>query len=192
MRIVQNLIDDKSWWEVAMENFSTLEKWILWGATIICAIIGLSIDGFLGFILLAVIAYFATKFALKKHDEKFPASLTPQEREAMKKEKEEKARIKAEKKGNSLLNKMVENQKLAQNRKESIKRTKLKAKMKCPRCGSKNIQPAGVHKGGFSVGKAVGGTILTGGVGSLAGFAGKQTGKSDWVCLDCGKSFTIK
>ena len=90
------------------------------------------------------------------------------------------------------LNLRVENQKLAQNRKESIKRTKLKAKMKCPRCGSKNIQPAGVHKGGFSVGKAVGGTILAGGVGSLAGFAGKQTGKSDWVCLDCGKSFTIK
>lgn len=165
-----------------MGNFSTLEKWILWGTTIICAIIGLSIDGFLGFILLAVIAYFTTKFALKKHDERFPASLTPQEREAMKK-------------GNSLLNKMVENQKLAQNRKESIKRTKLKAKMKCPRCGSKNIQPAGVHKGGFSVGKAVGGTVLTspiGGVGALAGFAGKQTKKSDWVCLDCGKSFTIK
>lgn len=178
-----------------MGNFSTLEKWILWGTTIICAIIGLSIDGFLGFILLAVVAYFATKFAIKKHDERFPASLTPQEREAMKKEKEEKDRIKAEKKGNSLLNKMVENQKLAQNRKESIKRTKLKTKMKCPRCGSKNIQPAGVHKGGFSVGKAVGGTVLTspiGGVGALAGFAGKQTKKSNWVCLDCGKSFTIK
>ncbi|AYP98315.1 hypothetical protein DVR01_02395 [Limosilactobacillus fermentum] len=94
-----------------MENFSTLEKWILWGTTIICAIIGLSIDGFLGFILLAVVAYFATKFAIKKHDERFPASLTPQKREAMKKEKEEKARIKAEKKGNSLLNKMVKNQK---------------------------------------------------------------------------------
>ena len=169
-----------------MENFSTLEKWILWGTTIICSIIGLSIDGFLGFILLAVVAYFATKFAIKKHDERFP------DREAMKKEKEEKARIKAEKKGSSLLNKMVENQKLAQNRKESIKRTKLKAKMKCPRCGSRNIQPAGVHKGGFSVGKAVGGAALTGGIGALAGFAGKQTKKSDWVCLDCGKSFTIK
>ncbi|MBS7688400.1 hypothetical protein KIP16_05570 [Limosilactobacillus fermentum] len=64
--------------------------------------------------------------------------------------------------------------------------------MKCPRCGSKNIQPAGVHKGGFSVGKAVGGAALTGGIGALAGFAGKQTKKSDWVCLDCGKSFTIK
>lgn len=186
------LIDVKSCWEVAMGNFSTLEKWILWGTTIICAIIGLSIDGFLGFILLAVIAYFATKFAIKKHDERFPASLTPQEREAMKKEKEEKARIKADKKENSLLNKMVENQKLAQNRKESIKRTKLKAKMKCPRCGSKNIQPAGKHRKGFSVGKAVGGAALTGGIGALAGFAGKQTKKSDWVCLDCGRSFTIK
>ena len=67
--------------------------------------------------------------------------------------------------------------------------------MKCPRCGSQNIQLAGTHKKGFSVGKAVGGAILTGGVGgigSLAGFTGKQTGQSDWVCLDCGKSFTIE
>lgn len=27
---------------------------------------------------------------------------------------------------------------------------------------------------------------------SKVGFAGKQTKKSDWVCLDCGRSFTIK
>ncbi|WP_434105852.1 hypothetical protein [Limosilactobacillus fermentum] len=172
-----------------MGNFSTLEKWILWGTTIICAIIGLSIDGFLGFILLAVVAYFATKFAIKKHDERFPASLTPQEREAMKKEKEEKARIKAEKKGNSLLNKMVENQKLAQNRKESIKRTKLKAKMKCPRCGSKNIQPAGKHTEKFSGGKAAVGAAITGGVGLAAGLLGKNTKQADFVCMDCGKQF---
>ena len=64
--------------------------------------------------------------------------------------------------------------------------------MKCPRCGSRNIQMVGTHRKGFSVGKAVGGAILTGGIGSLAGFAGKQTGDSDWVCQDCGKSFTIK
>lgn len=87
---------------------------------------------------------------------------------------------------------MVEAQEAANNRHESIKRDRLKAKMKCPRCNSTNIQPVGKHKRGFSVGKAVGGAVLTGGVGTLAGFAGKQTGKSDWVCLDCGKSFTIK
>lgn len=163
-----------------MGNFSTLEKWILWGTTIICAIIGLSTDGFLGFILLAVVAYFATKFAIKKHDERFPASLTPQEREAMKKEKEEKARIKAEKKAQ------------ADAEAQAVIQQLQKEKMKCPRCGSKNIQLAGKHRKGFSVGKAVGGAALTGGIGALAGFAGKQTKKSDWVCLDCGKSFTIK
>lgn len=151
------------------------EKLILWGATIIGAIIGFSIGGFLGWVFLGVVANFATKFALKKHDEKVYASLTPQEREAVKKEKEEKARIKAEKKAHA----------------QAVIQQLQKEKMKCPRCGSRNIQPAGVHKGGFSVGKAVGGAILAGGVGSLAGFAGKQTGKSDWVCLDCGKSFTI-
>ena len=64
--------------------------------------------------------------------------------------------------------------------------------MKCPRCGSRNIQMVGTHRKGFSVGKAVGGAILTGGIGSLAGFTGKQTDQSDWVCLDCGKTFTIK
>ncbi|CAJ1222114.1 hypothetical protein [Limosilactobacillus fermentum] len=170
-----------------MENFSTLEKWILWGTTIICAIIGLSVDGFLGFILLAVVAYFATKFALKKHDEKFPASLTPQEREAMKKEKEEKARIKAEKKAQAEAEAQAVIQQL-----QKAKQDRMQAKMKCPRCGSKNIQLAGKHRKGFSVGKAVGGTALTGGIGALTGFAGKQTKKSDWVCLDCGRSFTIK
>ncbi|WP_270367696.1 hypothetical protein [Limosilactobacillus fermentum] len=152
------------------------EKLILWGATIIGAIIGFSIGGFLGWVFLGVVANFATKFALKKHDEKVYASLTPQEREAVKKEKEEKARIKAEKKAHA----------------QAVIQQLQKEKMKCPRCGSKNIQLAGKHRKGFSVGKAVGGAALTGGIGALVGFAGKQTQKSDWVCLDCGRSFTIK
>ncbi|WP_231793359.1 hypothetical protein [Limosilactobacillus albertensis] len=59
----------------------------------------------------------------------------------------------------------------------------------CPHCGSTNIQPLGQHKKGFSVGKAVGGTILTGGVGALAGFAGKKTKQTDFVCMNCGKQF---
>ena len=163
-----------------MGNFSTLEKWILWGTTIICAIIGLSIDGFLGFILLAVVAYFATKFAIKKHDERFPASLTPQEREAMKKEKAEK-KAQADAEAQAVIQQL-----------QKAKQDRMQAKMKCPRCGSKNIQLAGKHRKGFSVGKAVGGAAITGGIGALAGFAGKQTKKSDWVCLDCGRSFTIK
>lgn len=62
-------------------------------------------------------------------------------------------------------------------------------KLKCPNCGSTNIQPLGQHRKGFSVGKAVGGAVLTGGVGTLAGFAGKNTKKTTFVCMDCGKQF---
>lgn len=66
-----------------------------------------------------------------------------------------------------------------------------KNKFKCPNCGSKNIQALGIHKKGFSVGKAVGGAVLTGGVGALAGFAGKKTKKTDFVCNECGRRFTL-
>ena len=64
-------------------------------------------------------------------------------------------------------------------------------KIKCPKCKSTNVQPLGVHKKGFSVGKAVAGTVVTGGlkVGALAGFAGKGSKKTDFVCMNCGKQF---
>ncbi|PWT35762.1 hypothetical protein DKZ22_10920 [Limosilactobacillus reuteri] len=61
--------------------------------------------------------------------------------------------------------------------------------MKCPKCRSTNVQPLGVHKKGFSVGKAIGGAVLTGGVGAVAGFLGKNTNQTDFVCMDCGKQF---
>lgn len=61
----------------------------------------------------------------------------------------------------------------------------------CPNCLSTQIQPLAQHRKGFSVGKAVGGAVLTGGIGTLAGFAGKNTKKVDWVCLKCGNSFTM-
>ena len=66
-----------------------------------------------------------------------------------------------------------------------------KNKFKCPNCGSNNIQALGIHKKGFSAGKAVGGAVLVGGVGALAGFAGKKTKKTDFVCNECGKRFTL-
>lgn len=59
----------------------------------------------------------------------------------------------------------------------------------CPYCGSINVNALGADKKKFSVGKAVGGAVLTGGVGALAGFLGKKTGKTDFVCMDCGKQF---
>lgn len=59
----------------------------------------------------------------------------------------------------------------------------------CPYCGSEKVTPLGVDKKNFSVGKAAAGAILTGGVGLLAGFAGKKTGKTNFVCMNCGKQF---
>lgn len=61
--------------------------------------------------------------------------------------------------------------------------------IKCPHCHSTNIQAVGNHKKSFSIGKAAVGAALTGGVGVLAGFAGKKTKKIDFVCLNCGKRF---
>ena len=168
----------------------------VWWTTGIFAVLGLATAGLEGFAMLGI-SGFVVAWAVVK----YKAYMTPERRQEIKarrvaKRQEIKARRVAKKEAHkgqkSLLTKMVESQVQAENRKASIQRAKLKEKMKCPRCGSRNIQPAGVHKRGFSVGKAVGGAILAGGVGSLAGFVGKQTGKSDWVCLDCGKSFTIK
>lgn len=61
--------------------------------------------------------------------------------------------------------------------------------LSCPYCGSTNINTLGADKKNFSVGKAAAGAILTGGVGLLAGFAGKKTGKTNFVCMNCGKQF---
>ena len=63
---------------------------------------------------------------------------------------------------------------------------------KCPKCKSTNVQAVGQHKKEFSVGKAVIGGVLTGGVGVLAGFAGKKTKKVDMICMNCGKQFKFK
>ena len=65
---------------------------------------------------------------------------------------------------------------------------KKEAKPVCPKCHGTNIQPVGRKRKGFSVGKAVAGGVLTGGVGTLAGFAGKN-GKMEFYCSDCGKVF---
>ena len=46
-------------------------------------------------------------------------------------------------------------------------------------------------KKGFSVGKALGGAVLSGGVGAVAGFAGKK-GKKEWHCKNCGTVFATK
>ncbi|MHC9533182.1 hypothetical protein ACVPPR_07460 [Dellaglioa sp. L3N] len=62
----------------------------------------------------------------------------------------------------------------------------------CPKCKSTNIQILDNKKKAFSVGKAVGGAVLTGGIGTIAGFAGKRGKKYHAICLNCRKSFDIK
>lgn len=61
----------------------------------------------------------------------------------------------------------------------------------CPNCNSKDVSFLQQDKKAFSLGKAVGGAVLTGGVGALAGFAGKK-GKKQWHCKNCGNFFETK
>lgn len=63
--------------------------------------------------------------------------------------------------------------------------------IKCPHCKSTDVEFMVQQRKGFSVGKAAAGTIMTGGVGALAGFAGKK-GKKEWHCKNCGAVFTTK
>ena len=166
----------------------------IWWTTGICAALGLATEGLEGFVVLGIFG-FINAWAVVK----CKAYMTPERRRKIKARRV--AKKEARKGQKSLLTKIVESQVQAENRKASIQRTKLKEKMKCPRCGSKNIQPAGRHTKKFSGGKATAGTavgaVAVGPVGAVvgglaSGFTGKQTGKSDWVCLDCGRSFTIK
>ncbi|MHC9537747.1 hypothetical protein ACVQ8P_08135 [Dellaglioa sp. BT-FLS60] len=63
----------------------------------------------------------------------------------------------------------------------------------CPKCKSTDIQVLDNKKKAFSLGKAVGGAILTpGSIGAIAGFAGKPGNKYQALCMHCGKSFDIK
>lgn len=61
----------------------------------------------------------------------------------------------------------------------------------CPNCNSKNVSFLQQDKKAFSVGKAAAGAVLTGGVGALAGFAGKK-GNKQWHCKNCGNMFETK
>jgi hypothetical protein len=63
---------------------------------------------------------------------------------------------------------------------------------KCPKCKSHNIQILDNRRKAFSLGKAAVGGVLYGGIGTIAGFAGKRGKKYDAVCMKCGKKFKIK
>src|SRR5699024_9259361 len=61
----------------------------------------------------------------------------------------------------------------------------------CPKCHSTDVNFMDNKRKDFSVGKAIGGAVLTGGVGTLAGFAGKK-GNDRWHCSNCGNVFEQK
>jgi len=63
--------------------------------------------------------------------------------------------------------------------------------VKCGKCGSAQIQVLGQRRKSFSVGKAIVGGALTGGLGTLAGFTGGKS-KIDAFCTSCGYRFKIK
>lgn len=64
-------------------------------------------------------------------------------------------------------------------------------KITCLNCHSTNLQFMQQDKEAFSIGKAAAGTVLTGGVGALAGFAGKK-GNKQWFCQNCNTTFETK
>jgi Zn finger protein HypA/HybF involved in hydrogenase expression len=85
----------------------------------------------------------------------------------------------------------IEQSKAIKEKKKQLQEQRIEAhRPRCPKCGSTDLSILGQHKKGFSVGKAVVGGVLTGGVGTLAGFAGKKTKKVDYVCNNCGTTFT--
>ncbi len=71
-------------------------------------------------------------------------------------------------------------------REKFTKRDAEEEKIKCPNCKSTQITS---HKRGFSGVKAVGGAVLTGGVGLLAGTIGSN--KIILTCLACTKQFKV-
>lgn len=61
----------------------------------------------------------------------------------------------------------------------------------CPHCKSTDVQFMQNNRKSFSVGKAAAGAALTGGIGTLAGFAGKK-GKNQFFCNNCNQVFERK
>lgn len=61
----------------------------------------------------------------------------------------------------------------------------------CPNCQSTDVSFVQNNKKAFSLGKAAAGATLTGGIGTLAGFAGKK-GNNQWHCKNCGQLFETR
>ena len=76
------------------------------------------------------------------------------------------------------------------NKSDTAKSNEKKGILCCPLCGSTDLQAVGGNdRKDFSLSKAVGGAILAGGIGALAGFAGEGSDKVKLVCMNCGLKF---
>ncbi|MDR1353367.1 MAG: hypothetical protein LBK05_08810 [Treponema sp.] len=78
----------------------------------------------------------------------------------------------------------------------SYNETKNEKKLRCPKCGSENIEPMPVTKGktkGFGLGKAAVGGLALGPIGLAAGVIGMGKGKTQtdivWICKACANQF---
>lgn len=98
---------------------------------------------------------------------------------------------------NELLNileiEVIGKENFSDDRSKKRERAKVESQtVRCPNCQSVNVNFMENQRKGFSVGKAVGGGLLTGGIGTLAGFTGKKGKKDSWHCNDCGFTFERK
>jgi len=94
-------------------------------------------------------------------------------------------------KGMDILGKGMNNasKKAADNLNEtSSKYARSNSSVHCPKCKSTNVAFMENKRKKFSVGKAIGGSLLVPG-GALAGFIGKKGKKNHWHCNNCGKTF---
>lgn len=71
------------------------------------------------------------------------------------------------------------------------KKKQAAAVVRCSACYSEDVTYIKNDRKAFSVGKAVAGGILTGGIGTMAGFAGKK-GSDVYRCNKCHRVFKIK
>lgn len=74
--------------------------------------------------------------------------------------------------------------------KDRIKRNKIEGAAYCPKCKSTSIQYTERRKQ-LSVGRAVVGGVLTGGVGAAVGAVTSNKYKGQVKCLNCGKQWKM-
>lgn len=87
---------------------------------------------------------------------------------------------------NNQLREVVEQYKLGHAVTVNVSVNEDDGQLRCPKCHSNQIE---IDKQGFSAGKALVGGILTGGIGLVAGFHGKNKRKGK--CLHCGHTWDI-